>query len=126
MSFVLAAVAGLVCGVISGFGIGGGSLLMVYLTAIAAIEQKSAQGINLLYFLPTAAAALFLHAKNRFIRWQLVLPAAAAGSLIAALAAYLSAGLDSGLLRKIFGGFLLLIGLTELFKKKDKSSEKSR
>lgn len=118
MNIVFAILAGLICGVISGFGIGGGSLLMIYLTAIAAIEQKAAQGINLLYFLPTAAAALLLHAKNRFIKWQLVLPAALTGCLLGAGAAWVSAGIDSGILRKVFGGFLLLVGLSELLGKK--------
>lgn len=114
MSTLFAGLAGLVCGVLSGFGIGGGSLLMVYMTAIAAVEQKTAQGINLLYFLPTAGASLLLHTKNRLIRWDIVLPAAAAGCLCGAVTAWLCAGMDSAVLRKIFGVFLLLVGLTEL------------
>ena len=52
---MIEAFAGLVCGVLSGLGIGGGTLLMVYMTAMAGLEQTVAQGINLLYFLPTAA-----------------------------------------------------------------------
>lgn len=119
MNIVCSILSGLLCGVISGFGIGGGSLLMIYLTAIAAVEQRAAQGINLLYFLPTAAASLLLHAKNRFIKWTLVWPAALSGCLLGALTAWLSAGLDSDVLRKIFGGFLLFIGITELFRKKE-------
>ena len=79
LTLLAAAAAGLVCGVLSGFGIGGGSLLMVWMTAVCAVGQKTAQGINLLYFLPTAAAALIFHAKNRLIDWRAVLPAAAAG-----------------------------------------------
>lgn len=118
MNILFPILAGLVCGIVSGFGIGGGSLLMVYMTAIALVEQRAAQGINLLYFLPTAAAALLLHAKNRFVRWHMVLPAAASGCLLGALCAWLSAGIDSGILRKIFGVFLLFVGLMELFRKK--------
>lgn len=117
MTFLLSVLAGAVCGIISGFGVGGGSLLMIYMTAFAAIAQRSAQGINLLYFLPTASASLILHTKNRFIQWRLVVPAAIAGCLFGAGAAWLSAGIDSGLLRKIFGAFLLLVGLTEVFHK---------
>ena len=48
LSFLIAVAAGLVCGVLSGFGIGGGSLLMVWMTAALSMEQKAAQGINLL------------------------------------------------------------------------------
>ena len=58
LTFLGAILAGLVCGVLSGFGIGGGSLLMVWMTAVLSMEQKAAQGVNLLYFLPCAACAL--------------------------------------------------------------------
>lgn len=115
MSALVAGLAGLVCGVLSGLGVGGGSLLMVWMTAVAGIAQKSAQGINLLFFLPTAACALVFHIKNRLIRLRVVLPAAIAGCLTAAGAAALATAMDTGLLRRLFGGFLVIVGLTELF-----------
>lgn len=120
LAFLIAAAAGLACGILSGFGIGGGSLLMVWMTAVLCVEQKTAQGINLLYFLPTAAAALIFHAKNKIIDWRCVLPAAIAGCVTAALGALLAAGLEMQLLRRLFGGFLILVGLSELFMKKQK------
>ena len=110
----MAALAGLVCGVLSGLGIGGGTLLMVWMSAVCGMEQRLAQGINLLFFLPAAACALIFHAKNRLIRWEFVLPAALTGAAAAALTAWLTAGLDTALLRRLFGGFLLLVGLREL------------
>ena len=115
MSALVAGVAGLVCGVLSGLGIGGGTLLMVWMTAVMDMEQRMAQGINLLYFLPTAACALIFHIKNRLIRWRVVLPAAITGCLSAAGAALLATSVDASLLRKLFGGFLILVGITELF-----------
>lgn len=121
--FWLSALAGLVCGVLSGLGIGGGTLLMVWMTAMAGLEQRTAQGINLLYFLPTAVCALLFHVKNRLVRREIVLPAALAGAVAAALTAWLGARLDTSLLRRLFGGFLLLVGLRELLyprAKKDK------
>lgn len=117
LRFLAAAAAGLVCGVLSGFGIGGGSLLMVWLTAALAMEQTTAQGINLLYFLPTAVCALIFHAKNRVIEWKAVLPAALCGSVTAVLGALLAARLETALLRQLFGGFLILVGLSEVFLK---------
>ncbi len=119
----LSLIAGLVCGVLSGFGIGGGSLLMVYLTAVAAMDQKMAQGINLLYFLPTSIGALIFHIRNKMICWKAVIPAAVCGSITAALSAWLASSMDVELLRKLFGGFLLIVGATEVFRKKQKSSE---
>ena len=123
LEYLLAIGIGAVCGVLSGYGIGGGSLLMVFLTAGAAMQQKTAQGINLLYFLPTAAAALIFHFKNRQIRLDAVLPAAIAGCVTAALGATLALALQTQLLRKLFGGFLILVGITEIVFKGMKKQE---
>ena len=122
LKFIIAVLAGLICGVLSGFGIGGGSLLMVWLTAALSMEQRTAQGVNLLYFLPTAACSLIFHVKNKQIVWKAVIPAVVAGCLTAIPGAVLAGNLDTELLRKLFGGFLILIGLSEVFlkgKKKD-------
>ena len=119
LNFLIAVLAGLVCGVLSGFGIGGGTLLLIYLTAFAGLPQNQAQGINLLYFLPAAAASLPAHAKNGFLEKSVLLPAIAAGLACAALGAWAATGLDTGLLRRCFGGFLILVGLRELFRKGD-------
>ncbi len=115
MNWFTGILAGLVCGVFSGLGIGGGTLLMVFMTAVMGIAQKTAQGINLLYFLPTALCALLFHVKNRLICWRVVIPAAIAGCLTALAAALLAGRMDTGLLRKLFGGFLILVGLRELY-----------
>lgn len=117
MSFILSVLAGFLSGIISGFGIGGGTVLMVYLTAVLSLPQRTAQGINLLYFLPTAAAALLIHQKNSYLEKKAILPAALAGCISAAVFSFIAMYLDTGLLKKLFGGFLIITGLTELFKK---------
>lgn len=114
MNWWIAVAAGAVCGVFSGLGIGGGTLLMIWMTAVMGVAQKTAQGINLLYFLPTAVCALIFHIKNRLIRWKTVLPAAIAGSITAILGAWLATAMDTELLRKLFGAFLLAVGVREL------------
>ena len=103
LRFLGAILAGLVCGVLSGFGIGGGSLLMVWMTAVLSMDQKAAQGVNLLYFLPCAACALIFHIKNRQIVWPAVWPAAAAGAVCAVGGALLAQQADAETLRKLFG-----------------------
>ena len=123
LNFVMAVLAGLVCGVLSGFGIGGGSLLMVWMTAVLSMEQKAAQGINLLYFLPTAACALIFHIKNRQVCWRAVLPAALAGCAAAVPGALLAAQIEMDLLRRLFGGFLIAVGLVEIILKGLKKQE---
>ena len=114
---VILAAVGLACGVLSGFGIGGGSLLMVYLTAWVSMAQTAAQGINLLYFLPTSLGALIFHIRDKKIAWRAVIPAALCGAAAAALGASLAVGLEMGLLRKLFGGFLVIVGILEFFRK---------
>ena len=111
-ALLLAVLAGAVTGVLSAFGIGGGSLLLIYLTAFAGIDQHQAQGINLLYFLPAALAALPAHRRNGLLERGAIVPAVCAGLAASAAAAWVT-----GLLRKLFGAFLLVIGLRELFQK---------
>lgn len=109
--------AGLATGILSGFGVGGGTLLLIYMTHFAGVPQSLAQGINLLYFLPTAALALPAHVKNGFVEKRVLLPAILSGLLTAALAAWVATALDVALLRRLFGYFLLYVGLSELFRK---------
>ena len=124
MGWLIALLAGTITGILSAFGIGGGSLLLIYLTSFAAIDQHQAQGINLLYFLPAAAAALPAHHKHGLLDKKVILPAILAGLAAAGLAAWLSSSLDTGLLRNLFGLFLLYVGLRELFHKDPDQSEK--
>lgn len=118
--WILPLIVGAATGVLSGFGVGGGTLLLVYMTAFAGVEQRLAQGINLLYFLPAGLMALPAHLKNGYIEKSALLPAIGAGLVCAALAAWVATAIDVALLKKCFGGFLIAVGLMELFgRKKD-------
>ena len=108
LRFLGAILAGLVCGVLSGFGIGGGSLLMVWMTAVLSMEQKAAQGVNLLYFLPTAAMGLLYHRKNGLLDRAVLRSAAPWGTAAAAAGALAATAVDTDLLRRPFGIYLLL------------------
>ena len=123
MSFLLALLVGAATGVLSAFGVGGGTLLLLYLSAFTELTQQTAQGINLLYFLPASSASLPAHFKHGFIHRAALLPAIGCGLLTTGLFAFLATGLETGLLRRCFGGFLLLIGLYELFWHKDAKTE---
>ncbi len=120
MNWLLAVLAGTAAGVLSAFGVGGGTLLLIYLAAFADIEQTTAQSINLLYFLPAAAMALPSHIRNGYIKKETALPAIGAGLLSAAAAAWIATSIDVELLRKLFGIFLLYIGLSELLRRPTK------
>ena len=101
--------------VLGAMGLGGGSLLMLYLLFFTELPQQEAQALNLLLFLPTAAVSAFLHRKNGLLQSKTLkqlLPAGIIGSLCGAV---LSGCLPSDFLKKIFGVFLLLMGGKELF-----------
>ena len=117
LDWLVAALVGAATGVLSGLGVGGGSLLLIYMTSFTGLAQPLAQGINLLYFLPAAATALPAHFKNGYVEKKALLPAIAAGLACSALTAWAATALDVELLRKCFGGFLIIIGLRELFRK---------
>ncbi len=119
MEFFSNLLAGTVTGVITGFGIGGGTLLILYLTMFKGTPQLNAQGINLIYFLPTAGSALVSHIKSGRIKLRPVLFAAIPGTAAAIIAAIFATKLDMTLLRRIFGGFLIIVGISELFCKKE-------
>lgn len=114
---------GFLTGILSGFGIGGGSLLMLYLTLFACMNQRTAAGINLLYFIACAPAALISHLKNKLISGQAVLWCVLTGIPCTAAASFLASVTDLSLLRRLFGVLLLYIGTKELFAKQKRDSE---
>ena len=118
--WIIPLTVGAATGVLSGFGVGGGTLLLVYMTAFAGVEQRLAQGINLLYFLPAGLMALPAHVKNGYIEKRALFPAVGAGLTCAALSAWAATAMDVSLLRKCFGAFLIAVGLMELFGKEKK------
>ena len=116
MQFFLNVLAGAATGIITGFGIGGGTLLILWLTMVRGTDQLAAQGTNLLYFLPSAACALVSHIKNRCVLWRAVFFCTVAGVPVTVFAALFAAGIDTSLLRRIFGAFLIIVGVSELLR----------
>lgn len=119
------ALCGLVTGILSAWGIGGGTLLLLCMTLFFGVEQQTAQAINLLYFLPTAGISLFAHRKNGYLDKAVLRAAIPAGVVCALIAAVVTTALDSTVLRKPFGLFLLYAGLSILFEKPQKGNKRS-
>ena len=117
-SFPVCLAVGTVLGFLAGLGVGGGSLLILWLTAVLSIPYPQARILNLLFFLPSALITTFLHLRHKTVEFKKILPAVIAGSICAAIFSYLSGVLDIQLLKKLFGGILLLTGLRELFYKR--------
>ena len=108
-------VVGCALGFLAGLGVGGGSLLILWLTLVLGMEHGEARIINLLFFIPAALVACFFRWKQGKLDFKKVLPAVIAGVLSAGCFAWLSQNLDVSLLKKLFGGLLLFTGLRELF-----------
>lgn len=119
MSYLWQILLGTVTGTLSACGLGGGTLLLIYLVEFTTLSQIEAQGINLLYFLPTALLALPAHKKSGFLRKDIILYSLVGGLVGALFGSFLSHHIQAELLRSGFGIFLVATGIWTW---KDKSS----
>ncbi len=113
---MISVIIGFLSGIISGMGIGGGTILIPALIMTYGIEQKLAQGINLVYFLPTAIFALFVHIKNKNVDIKTAAVIGGCGIIGAIIGSLLAMTLGGDMLRQMFGIFLGLIGIREIYK----------
>jgi uncharacterized membrane protein YfcA len=111
---MLLIILGFFSGIIGGMGMGGGTILIPALILFAHIDPKIAQSINLLSSIPMTIFALIIHIKNRNVILRLVVPIASFGILGAICGSFLATYLSSEILKKIFGVFLLVIGILEV------------
>lgn len=117
MTMIYLILIGFFSGIISGMGIGGGTILIPALIFLQDIGQKEAQMVNLLYFVPTALIALYFHNKNKNIETKIIKPIILWGLLGAFAGAFLAVQMEADNLRKFFGVFLFCMGVSEFFKK---------
>lgn len=115
--FLIALLVSTLLGALAGVGVGGGSLLVLWLTLFAGFPPEQARTINLLFFLPCALAASFFRRKQGSLDLKRLLPAMAAGAAAAAVFSWLGTRLDTGLLKTLFGILLLFTGARELLYK---------
>lgn len=114
---ILLFIIGLASGIISGMGIGGGTILIPALVLIVNPGQQIAQSVNLLFFIPTAVAALVIHIKNKRIDFKMALPIIIFGFAGAYIGSKLAISISGDSLKKWFGIFLLAMGAYEIIKK---------
>lgn len=105
---------GTVLGFLSGLGVGGGSLLLLWLTLVLDQPQDHARLMNLMFFIPCALVASLFRWKSARLDGKLTLTAIAAGLLGAVLGNLLGRELDMDIMRKIFGVLFILCGIREL------------
>ena len=119
--WILPFLCGLGASVISAWGVGGGTLLLLVMTLFLGVDQRTAQGINLLFFLPTAASALVCHARGGYLDKPTLKAAVPAAVIAALIGAWISNSLNVEVLRKPFGVYLLLSGISLVWPKKKKA-----
>ena len=123
MEWVVNTIIGFLAAVMASMGLGGGSILLLYLTLFTETSQYSAQGINLLFFIPIAVVALILHSQKKLVRWQTVARAVFWGLLGVLKGFFLGRQIGEDFLRTLFYIFLLIIGIKDLFFIKRKKTD---
>ncbi len=108
--------AGLFSGIFGGMGMGGGTALIPILTIFLGVEQKMAQGINLLAFVVMAIFSLFIHIKNGFVHTKGLFTIILGGLIFSCVGAFLAVNMPSNILRIIFGVFLCFLAILEIIK----------
>lgn len=113
---MLYAVIGFFAGIIGGMGMGGGTILIPALVLFTGADPKIAQSVNLLSSIPMTLIALYIHMKSKNVVFRLVIPIALFGVLGSIVGSSIANYLSSEMLKKIFGIFLLIVGVYEIKK----------
>jgi len=106
---------GLLAGIVSGTGMGGGTILILLLTAVLGVEQHIAQATNLIFFIPTSIVAIITNWKYKLIDKKLALTISIFGAIGAAIGAITSNKTNVEALKKYFGIFLTAIAIWEIY-----------
>ncbi len=106
---------GIVSGIVSGAGMGGGTILIFLLSFVMGVEQHIAQATNLIFFIPTSIVAIIVNLKNKNIDLKLATIISICGILGAIIGANIAINIDVGLLKKFFGIFLAIVAINEIY-----------
>lgn len=108
-------IIGFFSGIVSGMGIGGGTILIPSLILFTQLTQKQAQGINLIVFIPISIVALIVHYINKNIELKLAFLIIIGGIIGALIGSSIAVKINPNILKKLFSILLLCIGISELF-----------
>lgn len=114
MAFLLNVIAGFAGGVLGGMGMGGGTVLIPLLTLFCGISQHTAQAVNLVSFIPMAIVALIIHFKNNLVNFVHITSIILSGVITCVLGCYVARAMNGELLKRFFGGFLVLLSIWQV------------
>lgn len=106
---------GFISGIISGTGMGGGTILILCLSIFLGIDQKMAQATNLIFFIPTSIAAIYVNIKEKKINMKVAKSIIFWGVIGAIIGAIIAQKIEVRLLKKLFGVFLAIIAIHEIY-----------
>ena len=112
---MLEGLTGVISGIISGMGMGGGTILITILVCFLSVDQKVAQAVNLVFFIPTSIIAILVNLKNKNIYLKSAIIISIFGILGAIIGANISINMDVKILKKAFGIFLAIIAIHEIY-----------
>jgi uncharacterized protein len=103
-------ILGLVAGTIAAsLGIGGGVMYVPVLAVVFSLDQHVAQGTSLAVIVGTTIVGAITHARLGNVRWRISIPVGIGGVLGAIVGSWIALGLEGGVLRRMFGVFLLVV-----------------
>lgn len=108
-------IVGLIAGVGTSIGIGGGTILILFLTMFLGIEQHIVQAINLVCFVPASIISIIYNLKEKNINIKESITILISGIVGALLGCYISKNININVLRKLFAIFLLCISIYEIY-----------
>lgn len=106
---------GFISGIVSGTGMGGGTILILCLSIFLGINQKVAQATNLIFFVPTSIAAIYINIKEKNINFKIAKIIILFGIIGSIIGATIAKNINTELLKKIFGCFLGIIAIHEIY-----------
>jgi len=118
MLYIIWVIVGLLSGICASLGIGGGFILLIYLTAILSTNQFEAQLINLVFFIPIAVVALFIHIRHKLVEKKIALTSIITGTIGSVIGVFIATLLKPDLVSKIFAVFIFTIGVSQVFARK--------
>lgn len=112
-------IAGVLSGMLGAMGFGGGGILILYLSLYRNLPQLTAQGINLIFFIPSALLAVLMHSKNHLIEWKTAVKYILFGLIGVGIGFILLKFVNENVVRKLFSVLLIYMGIKELFSKSE-------
>lgn len=112
---MLAIIFGIIAGIVTGLGMGGGTVLILLLSLFMELEQHMAQATNLIFFIPTSIAAIIINLKQKNVDVKLAIYISVFGIIGAIVGATISDKINSETLKKCFAIFIFVIALHEVY-----------